>query len=71
MTGKQRLKTILVGDDALLAAYEGSGVFWMPNGLDMMDFTVKGLLCRRTTSDSYAHRFSPNAWRRFTTWAGR
>jgi uroporphyrinogen decarboxylase len=30
-----------LGQDALIPAYEGSGVFWMPSGDDIMDFVVK------------------------------
>ena len=29
-----------IGDRALVVGYEGGGVFWMPNGEDMMDFAV-------------------------------
>lgn len=31
----------VLGDRALVPAYEGGGVFWMPTGQDMMDFTVQ------------------------------
>ena len=34
--GKRR-----IGDRALLAGYEGDGVFWMPSGADIMDFVVQ------------------------------
>lgn len=30
-----------VGERALIAGFEGSGVFWMPTGSDMMDFVVR------------------------------
>jgi hypothetical protein len=30
-----------VGRDALVAGFEGDGVFWMPTGADMMDFVVR------------------------------
>ena len=30
-----------LGHKALIAAYEGQGVFWMPSGTDMMDFVVR------------------------------
>ena len=29
-----------LGHDALIAAFEGDGVFWMPSGESMMDFVV-------------------------------
>jgi uroporphyrinogen decarboxylase len=35
-----RVKRAL-GDKALVPAYEGGGVFWMPNGTEMMDFVVR------------------------------
>lgn len=35
-----RIKSDL-GHKALIAAYEGSGVFWMPTGGDIMDFVVR------------------------------
>ncbi len=35
-----RVKKAL-GNKALVPAYEGGGVFWMPNGTDMMDFVVR------------------------------
>lgn len=38
--GVARLKEAL-GDRALVPAFEGSGVFWMPTGEDMMDFVVQ------------------------------
>jgi uroporphyrinogen decarboxylase len=36
----ERTKSAL-GHKALIPAYEGDGVFWMPSGEDMMDFVVK------------------------------
>ena len=38
--GIERTKSAL-GHKALVPAYEGGGVFWMPTGSDMMDFVVK------------------------------
>jgi len=38
--GVERTKTAL-GHKALVPAYEGAGVFWMPTGGDMMDFVVR------------------------------
>ena len=32
---------VALGHKALIAAYEGGGVFWMPNGDNMMDFAVR------------------------------
>ena len=31
----------MIGDRALVAGYEGDGVFWMPSGGDIMDFVVR------------------------------
>ena len=36
----ERIKNAL-GHKALVPAYEGGGVFWMPTGDDMMDFAVR------------------------------
>lgn len=30
-----------LGSDALVPAFDGGGVFWMPTGEDMMDFTIR------------------------------
>jgi len=38
--GIEEVKKAL-GHKALVPAYEGGGVFWMPNGTDMMDFIVR------------------------------
>jgi uroporphyrinogen decarboxylase len=38
--GISRVKSAL-GDKALVPAYEGAGVFWMPTGGDLMDFVVR------------------------------
>jgi uroporphyrinogen decarboxylase len=38
--GVERIKNA-VGHKALVPAYEGGGVFWMPTGNDMMDFAVR------------------------------
>lgn len=40
LAGIERTKNAL-GHKALVAAYEGEGVFWMPTGEDMMDFAVR------------------------------
>jgi len=39
--GRVRVAHELLGHKAMIAGYEGDGVFWMPNGNDMMDFAVK------------------------------
>ena len=38
---KVALTRKIIADKALVAAYEGDGVFWMPSGNDIMDFTVQ------------------------------
>ena len=36
-----RMAKETLGEKALVAGYEGEGVFWMPTGNDMMDFAVR------------------------------
>jgi uroporphyrinogen decarboxylase len=56
------LKTIqnAVGREALVAGFEGDGVFWMPTGADMMDFVVR-LFERREELHAEARRKCDNA----------
>ncbi len=59
----ERTKTAL-GHKALVPAYEGDGVFWMPTGENMMDFAVR-LYEHRTALHEEAREKCDNAKRFF------
>jgi uroporphyrinogen decarboxylase len=40
-TGQFAFMKKALGDHALVAGYEGSGIFWMPGGNEIMDFVVR------------------------------